>query len=163
MQLVEILGSNPRNIVYVVLSILCPAAGFGLEIYLLLRFNFSHNHSQSIASSWAESPANFLGQSEIYFPSALIWVGLLVSALIVGKFGHFGLTTTIGLIAASTSGIAGILWLDLFLLHNWLGFDDYRPNVSYWWVVGGFWLTHMLLALAAIRLIRPSKKIGRSD
>ena len=142
---------------------LISAIGLALQITLLVSYNYAHNTSASLPIYWAKSPANFLGQVEIYGPSAAIWAVLLVSALILGKFGNLGLAKTIGLISASTSGIVGFLWLDLFLLHNWLGFDDYHPDSSYWWVVALFWFAHALLAGVAIALLRPSKKIGPTD
>jgi hypothetical protein len=69
----------------------------------------------------------------------------------------------LGLSLVSTSAVLGVLWLDLFLLHSYLGFDNFQPDSSYWWVVGLVWLAHAGTAAGAIVIFRSSMKKDLAD
>ncbi len=146
-----------------VIGFVLTAAGLSIQLTSLVRFNHKNNKSETLPIFWAESPLNFLSQPEIVGSVVITWIVLAVANGWLSLAGRLGIRQTLCLVFTSTSGVLWVLWVELFLLHSYLGYDDFQPNPSYWWVSGLIWLAHMGFAVAAIVIFRSSMKKDLAD
>ncbi|MBP6043700.1 MAG: hypothetical protein KA500_04235 [Rhodoluna sp.] len=129
----------------------------------LIKFNYESNTSTTLPIYWASSPLNFASQPGVFAPLLYGWTALIGAQVLLGIWAKHPTKLILCLILASTSGISGLLWLDLLLVHVYLGFSDFQPDPGYWWAEILLWLVTVALAVAAFKAFRASKKKDPTD
>jgi hypothetical protein len=163
MQLVKPVAFDSRPVFARVLSWAGVVTGAGFVLGELLRFNYQNNQSLARATFWAKSPWNFISEPGVLTPIIVTWLSIVVFLVLVGSAAKVNAKETLSFILAALSVMFCLLSSDLFLLHSYLGFDDFQPDSSYWWVVGLVWLAHAGSAAGAILVFRSSKKKDSAD